>query len=181
MTTSKIFSFLYNDPQLIAFNAYYNGAKRGIDLVKLEIELEQRMDKRVELKSLGVGGDVDYDALRTTIITNSVESQLLRSRLCHLRIEVFGKLKRLKERVEALKKYLFIEHKASLDQLGMKTQADKNYIIETCFFDCEQFISELETLEQSFLFLIEDIDKNTWTLKNIVSVLELTFKGSGRV
>ena len=176
MSTARIFSFLYNDQQLIDFNKYYDRIKNTVDLVQLEVELEQKLNKRVELKSVGLGGDVDYGELRTTIITNSIESQLLRSRLCHLRLEIFGKLKRLKDRVDALKKYLFIEYKPQLDQLGLKTQADKNYIIETCFLDCTNFINELEVLEQSIVYFIEDLDKNLWTLKNLVDVLEITFK-----
>ena len=126
-------------------------------------------------------GDVDYLELRTMIINNSVESQLLRSRLCHLRIEVFKHLKKLRERMDSLKKYLFIEYKSQLDQLGMKTQADKNYIIESCFLDCGTFVSELEVLEQSLIYFIEDLDKNLWTLKNLVDVLELVFRGRNTV
>lgn len=177
MVGPKLFSFLYNDPLLQDFNSYFNRVKSTTDLVKLEIEIEEKLDKRIELKSVSINGDVDYLELRTMIITNSVESQLLRSRLCHLRIETYKDLKRLKERMDSLKKYLMVEYKGQLDSMGIKTQTDKNYLIETCFLDCVNFISELETLEQSLIFFIEDLDKNLWTLKNLVDILELVFKG----
>lgn len=177
MLSSKIFSFLYNDPLLQDFNSYFNKVKGSVDLIKLELELDEKLDKRIALKSVSLNGDIDYLELRTMIINNSVESQLLRSRLCHLRIESYKHLKRLKERMDSLRKYMTVEYKTQLDQLGIKTQTDKNYIIETCFLDCTNFITELETLEQSIIFFIDDLDKNLWTLKNLVDILELVFKG----
>lgn len=177
MLTSKLFSFLYNDVRLQDFYKHLANAKKQIDPIKIEIEVEDRLDKRVTLKSVTVTGDIDHLELQKMIITNSLDSQILRSRLCHLRIEVYKNLKKLEEYSESMKKFLFIEYKNQLDQLGMKTQADKNYIIETCFFECSTFVNELKILEQSLVFFIEDIDKNTWTLKNAVSVLELAFRG----
>lgn len=177
MLTSKLFSFLYNDQRLQEFNAHLVKAKKQVDITQLELEIETKLDKRVQLKSVSLAGDVDFLDLRNMIITNSVESQLLRSRLSHLRIEVYKHLKRLEEYSENVRKYLFIEHKLQLEQLGMKTQADKNYIIETCFFDCNTFITELKVLQESLVFFIEDLDKNLWTLKNLVDVLELAFRG----
>jgi hypothetical protein len=176
MITNRTFFFLFNDPRLLEFLVYYENTKKQIDTLRIEVELEQKLTKRIELKSVSLLDDVDYSSLRTMIINNSIESQLLRSRLCHMRIEIFSKLKRLSERQDALKKYLFIEYRPQLEAQGMKTQADKNYIIDTCFIECAQFITELETLQEAIVFFIEDLDKNLWTLKNLVDVLELTFK-----
>jgi hypothetical protein len=176
MSIDRVFSFLYQDPRYIDFYKYYERIKTTINTVTIEIEVEERLNKRVRLRELTTGEDIDYALLKDTIIVNSSESQRLRSRLCHLRIEVFSKLKTLRERTETLKKYLFISYKTDLDSFGLKTQADKNYILDSCFIDVTQFICELETLEQSLVFFIEDLDKNSWTMKNLTDLLELTFR-----
>lgn len=173
---SAIFSFLHNDDRILEFQKYLNRVKKLIDPVKIEVELDSKLEKRVQLKSIQPLMDHDYSELKSMILTNSVESQLLRSRLCHLRIEVYKHSRKLSDYVEGLKKYLFITHKNQLELLGLKTQADKNYIIDSCFLEASTFLTELQVLEQALVFFIEDLDKNLWTLKNLVSVLELSVK-----
>lgn len=173
---NPLLSFISNDSNLLNFNVYFQTIKARTDLIKIELELEHKLQQRVQLRNVSLGDDVDYHLLKTMIITNSIDSQLLRSRLCHLHIELHSVSKRLKDKAETLRKYLFVEHRAQLEALGLKTQADKNYLIESCFLECSMFITEVDALRESLVFFIEDLDKNLWTLKNLVSVLELTFK-----
>lgn len=171
-----LFSFLYNDRHTLDYNVFLATMKSKIDLIKIDLELEDKMNKRVSLKVPKLSDDLDYNALKLMIIDNSIQSQVLRSRLCHLHIEIHKILKRLSDREETLRKYLFITYKAQLEQLGLKTQADKNYLIDSCFLDSALYVSELATLKESIQFLMEDLDKNLYTIKHLVSLLELSFK-----
>lgn len=176
MMTSSFFSFLYNDPELLKYNTIFAQFKAKTDLIKIDLELDQKMAQRLMLKSVQLGDDVDYTALRTMIVNASIDSQVLRSRLCHMHIEIHKSLKRLNDRSSILRKYLFATYRPQLEAHGLKTQADKNYVIDSCFLQSDLFLTELTTLKESIVFFIEDLDKNLWTLKSLVDVLEISFK-----
>lgn len=173
---SSFFTFLHNDPSILTFNTYFAQCKAKIDVIKIEQELEQKIHQRVSLSSVRMADDIDYNALRTMLVNNSIDSQILRSRLSHMRIEVYKTLSKLTERLNSLKKYLLARYKNEFESYGLKTQADKSHLVDSTFLHCDEFLIELTTLKDSLLFLIEDLDKNSYTLKNLVEVLSISFK-----
>ncbi len=122
----------------------------------------------------------DYSELKNVIVSGSLEGQILRSRLVHLKVDCYRNLKKIDEYKESIQKYLFVTYKDELDKLGYKTQADKGYIVSCLFIEVNRFVESLKTLDETIEFLIKDIDQQSWTLKNIISVMELAIK-SGKI
>lgn len=177
-TKSNLLSFLWEDDQYKEFNNFFNRIKNSISVSSIELEINQKIEKRGQLKVINMAITDDYTELKNIIISSSLENQILRSRLTHLKVEVYKNQKKLDDYQESIQRYLFVTYKDDLEKLGYKTQADKGYIIGCLFIDFTRFINDLKALDQTIEFLIKDIDQQSWTLKNIISMLEIVFKNN---
>jgi hypothetical protein len=180
MQQSSVLAFLYGDEKYREFYNFFNAVKKQISPVLVENELEQKIEKRKTLHIPATLASEDYMELKDTVISASLEGQVLRSRLTAIKIDCYKNLKKIDDYRENIQKYLFVTYKDELDKLGYKTQADKGYIINCLFIEVNRFLESLKTLDETVEFLIKDIDQQSWTLKNIISVLELVVK-SGKI
>lgn len=173
---SGLLGFLYQDEQYREFCNLFDKIKKQISATAIEVEIDEKIEKRSSLKSINMALTEDYSELKNMVISGSLDAQILRSRLVHLKVQCHKNLKKIDDYKENIQKYLFVNYKDELDKLGYKTQADKGYVISCLFIEVNRFIESLKTLDETIEFLVKDIDQQSWTLKNIISVMEIVFK-----
>ena len=120
----NLFSFLSLNEKFLTFSEFYEGVKKRINPDSIEIEIETKLEKRILLTQIGSVQDNPIK-VQDMLARSSIDSQVLRSRFTFLRNECYKYAKKLEDYSNSLKKYLVIEYRLQLEQMGIKTQTDK--------------------------------------------------------
>lgn len=139
---------------------------------------------RKELLNLHVARPIKSMNLRKTrqidnVINANAVDQGTRSRLVEILLTCRTIHNEITRQLEYVKEMLLIKYRSSL--ASIRSKADKeNFIYYGVFGPIYKFLTDIEQLEEEIQLVIEDIDKASYNISRLVTLVEIQFGHNGR-
>ena len=105
----------------------------------------------------------------------SLQNQAIRSRIVEIKLISVKKAELLETHITELKSYIALRYREGLKTLYSTTQ-ERNNSLEYLFKDGQKILNKIQMLEEVCDILLNDIDQASWSIKSIISILELSSK-----
>ncbi len=113
------------------------------------------------------------------VVESVLNDQAIRSRTTEILIRCVRAHALLSHSVEGLKYHLLTTYADSLKTY--RTKDERAQIVNSTLRTFEKFLSDVLTLKESAQLVVNDIDKASWSLKSVLSALELHMAPERRI
>lgn len=168
----------------IRADAKYKRLKESFDTVPFyQMDTEKLLDEVKTLHKLRtirrLNHADDETRLARKVIDASANDASSRARLTEILMVCFKARVTLEAGVEALTDYLLVTYSEELHRY--KTKQERERAIKIALAPFNRYIQNVGVLEESTQLVVNDIDKGSYTIKNIVEVLRLHTKPEQRI
>lgn len=166
MTPQMMRRLLRKDELWERFQNLALNVKDRNDLVRLRKELLDSHATRAS-RSLGLKKNTTAE----TLLEANLDDIAKRSRAVEIIVYVSKDASLLRSAMDALTGHILGEYGEQLKPI--RTKADRESIVNAMMLEEQKILHGLEQLIEAAEWLVEDLDKTSWSLKNAVSLMTL--------
>jgi len=168
----SINTLLKNDSRVRKLNKLLSKGSFNLNTVEWLRELEIMHLGRLTRK-LTVGDVVHR--FQSSFMKSVLQNQANRSRAVEIKMHCLRTQARLSRHLDKLKRLLAARYHEPL-QRAVKTKAERDDLVRSVLFKAEDLLQEITTTMQIADLVVADIDQTGWTVKSIITIMELISK-----
>jgi hypothetical protein len=159
-----------HDERIQTFLNLVKSGRANIDSKALLDEIQQLHASR-EIRSLTYH-DIAKSSQKV-LIQASLQNQSYRSRVVEIKMIATRQYNIVEEHKDKLTRYIFATYKSSIT---FKTKGERDQYVEHLLEPANSLLSRLSSISEIADMIITDIDQAAWTIKNIITVMDLSSK-----
>jgi len=171
---SSLLSAIRKDDNYKLFRSVFAKTQERVDIEK---DLDEALRLHAGRSSRQLYGKQQYSI--KSLIDASLKDISFRSRLVEIRVKASIQLSLLEEATKAIRKYISTEYADDLKEFS--TAEQRKSFVDRALKGAISYLSEGAALLDTLDRLIEDIDKASFGLRNMMEGLKLLSEGRGRV
>lgn len=165
---------LKKDPRVKEFRLYVKMAIKDLD------RSEQYMDEAYKIQVSRVkASDIHREVIANVqkkLTEVKLKNSAYRSRIAKMRANIIRLKSTLESGRKAMKRYISATYAVQFDAMKIKTKTDRDAWVDNYLHLAVDLIDRLETAMEVCNIVMDDIDSQSFAVKDVVNILTLEFK-----